>query len=133
MVLWQSVSNDFVNILLQSTPWTTKQLSNVFAGYGTSSKTVLRFPSLFIQAIHRNATYSIPALTSLTAHSPGDTFVRSPCGPIHIVMAAGLPVDFISFYHIRKELDGQRGQYVTLSITMNWQGRGKKKSPYFEK
>jgi len=48
-------------------------------------------------------------------------------------MAAGLPVDFISFYHIRKELDGQRGQYVTLSITMNWQGRGKKKSPYFEK
>ena len=37
---------------------------------------------------------TVPALASLTAHSPADTFFLSPRGPIHSVMAAGLPVDF---------------------------------------
>lgn len=36
----------------------------------------------------------IPALTSLTAQSPGLTPFRSPSGPIHRVAATGLPVVF---------------------------------------
>lgn len=45
---------------------------------------------------HRLATYSILTLANLTAYSLGNTFGRSPCGPIHIVMAVGWSVDFIN-------------------------------------
>lgn len=37
---------------------------------------------------------SIPAFTSLTAHSPGLTPFRSPSGPMHRVAATGFPVVF---------------------------------------
>lgn len=36
----------------------------------------------------------VPALTSLTAQSPGLTPFRSPSGPMHRVAATGLPEDF---------------------------------------
>lgn len=37
---------------------------------------------------------SVPALTSLTAHSPGGTLSMSPWGEMHIVAATGLPLVF---------------------------------------
>lgn len=36
----------------------------------------------------------VPALTSLTAHSPGVTPCMSPIGPMHMVAATGFPVAF---------------------------------------
>jgi len=38
----------------------------------------------------------LPALASLTAHSPVDTLLLYPAGPILIVMAVGFPVFFIT-------------------------------------
>ena len=38
----------------------------------------------------------LPARASLTAHSPVDTLLLSPAGPMHIVIAVGFPVFFIT-------------------------------------
>ena len=38
----------------------------------------------------------LPAVASLTAHSPVDTLLLSPAGPILIVIAVGFPVFFIT-------------------------------------
>ena len=57
--------------------------------------------------------HAIPALASLTAHSPDGTFCMSPCGPICMVMATGFPVDVIT----------STAHAASSTLAKNWKGR----------
>ena len=69
---------------------------------------------------------TLPFLASLTAHSPGGTLLVSPGGPIHIVMAVGFPVAFItSTTHSASSANSKYcrgGEYVVCYVIYKWRG-----------